>query len=265
MNKYLAVAKIHFKMQLAYRFDAAMTVMGVVWRVVFAWVLWGAIFAGREDVGGFTFQAMLSYYVISSFLATADTSQGTVYEISSRVRDGSFTKFMVVPSNPQFHFLSQAVGASGFYGLVAALAVAVCAFAFRIDMALAVDPAAVLLAAALFAVGIVFMNCYHFFLGILAFKFEDSTFAIHMLPSVVSFFKGEMVPLSLLPVALEQSLRFFPFAHAVYTPAMLLMGAMDASEGLPDLFVLAAWTLAMAAGSQLAYSRLRKRHEGVGI
>ena len=265
MIKYIAVAKIQFKAQLAYRFDVIMTALGTIWRVIFAWILWGAIFTGRDMVGDFTFQAMLSYYVISSFFTATDMSGGVAGEVSSRIREGSFSKFMVIPSNPQLHFLSQTLGASGYYGLFIALAAAVSVLIFRISLIITLDPAKILLAITIFILGTVFMSSYQFFVGIWAFKFQDINFLLYTFPNIVSFFKGEFVPLSLLPDVFVFALRFFPFTHVAYTPTMLLTGMMDLSEGLIGLAVLCVWTLGMMAASQLTYKRLRTKYEGVGI
>jgi len=265
MRKYIAVAKILFKAQMAYRFDVIMTAASTIWRVAFAWILWGAIFTGRDDVGGFTLQAMLSYYVISSFLSTMDMSGGVSMEVSERIKGGTYSKFMVIPANPQHHFLSQTLGASAYYGLFALPAAFVSASVFKINLIFTADPVQILLAVAVFLSGIVFMNSYQFFVGIWAFKFQDIRFLLFTFPTVIQFFRGEFVPLSLLPNALVYSLRYFPFTHISYTPTMLLTGRMDLSEGLTGLAVLSFWTLGMIIVSQLTYNRLRIKYEGVGI
>ena len=265
MKKYIAVAKILFKAQMAYRFDVIMTALSTIWRVAFAWILWGTIFTSRNDVGGFTLQAMLSYYVINSFLSTMDMSGGVSGEISSRIKEGTYSKFMVIPSIPQFNFLSQTIGASAYYGLFAVLAAVMSMLVFRINLTVTSDPAQILLAVAVFLLGIVFMNSYQFFVGIWAFKFQDIRFLLYTFPTVVQFFRGEFVPLSLLPDTLAYSLRYFPFTHISYTPTLLLTGRMDLSEGLIGLAVLGVWTVGMVIVSQLTYKRLRIKYEGVGV
>jgi len=265
VKKYVAVAKILFKVQMVYRFDVIMTAVSTIWRVAFAWILWGAIFTGRDDVGGFTLQAMLSYYVVNTFMSTADKSSSVSSEVSSRIREGTYSKFMVIPSNPQLHFLSQTIGVSAYYGLFAILAAVMSALVFKIDLMFTADPVQILLAIIVFLLGIVFMDSYHFFLGIWAFKFQDVRFLIYALPAVVQFFKGEFVPLSLLPNALAYCLRYSPFTHVSYTPTMLLTGRINLSEGLMGLAVLSACTFGMIIVNQLAYQRLRTKYEGVGI
>ncbi|MCL2058233.1 MAG: ABC transporter permease [Oscillospiraceae bacterium] len=265
MKKYFAIGRILFKAQSAYRFDVLMTATGMIWRIVFAWILWGAIFTGREMVGGFTHSAMLSYYVVSSFFATMEMSYGVVGEVSARIKGGTFSKFMVIPSNPQLHFLSQTVGASVYYGLFAALAAVAGTLAFRIDMIFTGNLFNVFLALATFLLGTVFMNSFQFFMGLWAFKYHDTIFLTHVPAMIISFFTGELVPLSLLPGGIAGALRYFPFTHVVYTPTMLLTGGMEAREGAIGLVALAAWAAVMATISQFAYGKLRKKYEGVGI
>jgi len=266
MKKYLAVAKILFKAQFAYRFDVIFTALGTIWKVVFAYILWGAVFAERAEVGGFTFQAMLSYYVVSAFLTTMDLSDGVSGELASRIREGTFSKYMVIPDHPLPHFLAQTAGAGGYYGLFAALAAAVSTLVFRVQLAVTGDPRKILLAAVIFLLGVVFMNCYSFFLGVWAFKFQEISFLTqHTLPAIVAFLKGEFVPLALLPAVFGGILPYLPFTHVAYTPTMLLTGRMSLDDGLHGLAVLAVWTAGMWLAAVLAYRRLRIRYEGVGI
>ena len=265
MKKYFAVAKILFKAQLAYRFDVVMTALGAVWRIIFAWILWGAIYDGRSTVGGFTLRAMLTYYVVGAFLASADMSYSLCGEVSNRIKNGTFSKYMVVPSNPQLHFISQTIGASGYYAIFAVAATAVSAAVFRIVPVFTGAPLSIMLAFAICFIGIVFMNSFHFFVGLWAFKVQDVIFLTHILPAIISFFKGEYVPLSLLPAGFAAILRYLPFSHVIYTPVMLLMGEIERGEAAFGLAVLAAWTIAMLALSQYTYERLRVKYEGVGI
>jgi len=265
MRKYAAVAKILFKAQMVYRFDVAMTALATVGRIVFAVIVWGAIFEGREAVGGFTLASMLSYYVIASVLNSLEMSSGVSGEVSGRIRDGSFSKFMVIPSNPLAHFAAQNVGACAYYTIFAALAAGLGMAAFQILPGLSTEPVAFLVAFAMISMGLVFMIAYHFFIGTLAFRFQDIEFFLHVQDAVLQFVTGAIVPLTLLPGGILAGLRFLPFTYVTYTPAMLLTGQASVREGALGLAVLAVWTVAMAALAQRTYQRYRIRYDGVGI
>ena len=265
MNKYWAVAKHCFRIQIIYRYEVIMNLLEIIGRILFAWLLWGAVFAGRETVGGFTFTAMLFYYVLSSFLSSLDISSGVSGEISARIRDGTFSRFMVIPTNTQGHFIAQNMGTSAFYALFASLIAGLCASIFKIDILLTTNCTAIICALLMILIGLLFMVCFHFFIGTLTFKFQDIGFFLHIQGAILEFVTGGVVPLILLPSDVIQAMRFIPFIHVVYTPVMLLMGKISLSEGFLGLVVLAAWTAAMAAMNQKIFKRLRIKYDGVGI
>jgi len=265
MKKYIAVAKILFKAQIVYRFDVAMTAIATVGRVLFAWIMWGAVYAGRETIGGFTFQAMLSYYLVSSLLTSLEMSSGVSGEVSSRIRGGTFSQFMVIPSSPQLHFMAQNFGAAGYYAIFAVMATAISGLLFGVNLSLSPDIGALLCALAMVPLGLVFMVGYQFFFGVLAFKFQDIGFFWHLQGSIFALITGTIFPLSLLPGGVLAVLKFLPFTYVTYAPAMLITGQMGVHEGLWGLLILAIWTAGMMLTGRATYHRLRVKFDGVGI
>ncbi len=265
MNKYWAVAKHCFRIQFVYRAEVVLNALEIVGRVLFAWLLWNAIFAGRETVGGFTLPTMLFYYVLSSFLSSFDISGAVSGEISARIRDGTFSRFMVIPTNTQGQFIAQNIGTSAFYAIFTAFVAGVCALIFKIHLLFTANLAAIFCALVMIPLGLVFMVCFHFFIGILTFKFQDIAFFLHVQGAVLEFVTGGVVPLILLPGSVIQAMQYIPFIHLIYTPVMLLMGKIPLYEGLFGLAVLAVWTTVMSAINQKMYKRLRIKYDGVGI
>ena len=265
MKKYLATAKILFKAQLIYRFDVILTALGNLWHVLFAWILWGALYEGRTVIGGMSFQAMLSYYIFSSFLSSIDLSWGVCGEVSGRIRGGTFSKYMVIPANPQISFCAQSLGASGYYALFSIIVSVLLTVVLRIRLIITADPLAMLCALVMIPMGLVFMISYYYFIGILTFKFEDVGFFMHMQGALLSFLTGGIIPLSLLPETLLNVVKFLPFTYVYYTPAMLITGRISGREGLFSLMVLLVWTAAMLLINHLTYERLRVKYDGVCI
>lgn len=265
MKKYLAVARILFKAQIVYRFDVAMTALATIGMMLFAWILWGAAFSGQEIIGGYTFQTMLSYYIVSSFLTSVEKSNGVCFEVAERIRGGSFSKYMVIPTNPQLHFLSQSLGASSYYALFSIIATVFCTLVFGVKLSISTDPAAIACALAMVLMGLVFMVCFRFFIGVLAFKFQDIGFFIYVQMGLISFLTGSIVPLDLLPDTVLYILRFLPFTHVIYTPAALITGQLNRADGLFSLMVLSCWMVAMLLINQTVYGRLRVKFDGVGV
>lgn len=265
MRKYLEVFRWSFKMQLVWRFDVAMTMVATIGRIIAAWILWSAIFMGRGLVNGFTFHSMLSYYLVSSFLTSLDMSRQISEEVSYLIKDGGFSKHMVTPMNPFGFFCYMIAGESAFHLGFSFIATVICALLFQIRIVFSTDITCLILGCIMVFIGLLFMAGYHYCIGILAFKFVDINFFLHLQGNIIAFATGSLVPLSLLSDSAVGFLQFLPFTHVVFTPAMLLTGQIRFNEGVFGMIVLLIWTVVIILGKQMLYKRLRIRYEGVGI
>ncbi|MCL2478832.1 MAG: ABC-2 family transporter protein [Treponema sp.] len=265
MKKYIEVFRLSFKMQIVWRFDVAMTMVATAARILAAWILWRAIFSGAELVNGFSFTAMLSYYIASSILSSVDFSGQISGEVSDLIKSGRFSGHMVMPMNPLFFFGSMTAGESAFHLGFSLIAALLCAVFFGINIILVHNAAAVFLAIAMIVMGLAFMACYHYTIGLLTFKFLEIGFFMHIQGSIIAFATGALVPLSMLPAGVLSVLRFLPFTHVVFTPVMLLCGQIDPAGGFFGLAVITVWTVLMYAAARYTYGRLRVKYDGVGI
>ncbi|MHB1152535.1 MAG: ABC transporter permease [Eubacteriales bacterium] len=264
MKKYLEVAKILFKAQIVYRFDVAMSVLFTVSKVLFAYILWGAVFGQNKTVAGFTFPMMLSYYIISSFLSQIEMSDGVSGEIGDRIRGGSFSKYMVIPIQTQGYFIAQTFGAMAFYLIFNLLAAAVWVFVFKVEFVITGNMGIIVSAVCMVILGLLFMIQLNYFLGILAFKFQEIWIFLMIKGNIVAFITGTLIPLTLLPQSIVSVMRFFPFYYVTYLPSMLLIGKNE-NETLTGIITLAVWLGVFTALNGFTYNRMRVIYDGAGI
>lgn len=264
MSRYWAVARVFYKSQLIWRFDAAFGMVFTTTKMLFAYVLWGAIYAQRQEVAGFSLQAMLTYYVLSSFFSQWQSTSDASEEISRHIRGGSFSKYMVIPANVQGYFAAQFVGKSAALIGFHLIAAAAWTLLFGIRLTLTADMGLLSAGIALWLLGGVCMVQINCLLGFLAFKWGEVWLFNMIKDNIVSLIAGTMVPLALLPAGLQSALRFLPFYHAVYLPSMLFMGR-GGGEALLGMCVLLAWIAFLLPFNAALYRRLRIRYDGVGI
>ncbi|MBC7958458.1 MAG: ABC-2 family transporter protein [Vallitaleaceae bacterium] len=264
MKKYIEIAKILFKAQLTWRFDIAFNMLFTITKILFAYILWGAIFGEQNEIAGFSFNTLLTYYIISSFLSGLDMSERISGEISAHIRDGSFSKYMVLPVKIIRHFGAQTVGTTSFYMLFNILAAVVWVFIFKIQFAITSNVGTILSAILIVILGLVFMVQLSFFLGILTFKFQDIWIFLMIKGTFVAFITGTMIPLVLLPQGIVSVMRFFPFYYVTYLPSMLFVGRNQNEIGV-GFITLFIWVLIFIPINQLTYNRLRIKYDGVGI
>jgi ABC-2 type transport system permease protein len=264
MRKYLEVAKILFKAQLSYRFHIVFDIFFTITKIMFAYIIWGVIFEKESLISGFTIHTMLTYYIVSSFLSQLEMSEGVSGEISYRIRDGSFSKYMVVPVGTQGYFIAQTFGAAAYNIFFIFTATALWVLLFRIKLVLTADLAVISSTALMVLLGMIFMIQFNYFLGILAFKFQDVSLFLMIKGNLVAFFTGTLVPLVLLPEALTYAMKFFPFYYVTYLPSMLLIGR-SGNEIIPGLLTLSIWIILFIPVNGVFYNSLRKKYDGVGI
>lgn len=264
MRKYMAITKTFLNAQIIWRADALLRALFVVSKILFAYILWGTIFQQQELVSGFTFSMMLSYYLLTAFLSELDVSAAVSREISQRVKNGTFSKYMVLPVNVQGYFIAQSVGTMLFYGVFNLMASILWIFLFKIELAVTASIACILPAVMMVAMGLLFMIQFHYFLGLLAFRFHEIEFFLMIKDTVLTFVTGALVPLALLPEAVLGGLKILPFYYVTYLPSMLFMGR-NQGEALSGLGILAIWMLIMAWVNRRSYQIMRLKYDGVGI
>ena len=115
MKKYLEIAKAYMKAQLIWRSDTLVDVILAVAKILFAWILWSILFEGKEQIAGLGFQAMISYYIISSYLFQMEKSAEISQQMTGMLRNGTFSKYMVIPVQTQGYFVAMEVGKLAFF------------------------------------------------------------------------------------------------------------------------------------------------------
>ena len=264
MRKYIEIARVLFKAQLVYRFDMLANMVFTVAKILLAYVLWNAIFAGRDTVAGFTLPAMLTYYIVGAFLNGLDQSGGTGNEIAARIRGGTFSRYMVVPVNVFSYFTAQTLGVSVFLAGFHLAATACWVALFRIPLTFGGTLTDICYAVALVLLGLLFMVQFENFIGIWAFKLQNVWLLNMVKYSIVELISGSLIPLTLLPAGILAVLRWLPFYHVLYLPSMLIIGR-NSNEALFGVVMLIAWNVVFLPLNHLTYQRLRVQYDGVGI
>ncbi|KPI47670.1 ABC transporter permease [Clostridioides difficile] len=264
MRRYYEVAKINFKVQLIWRFDVVVNMMFTIIKILFAYILWKAVFGENKIVSGFTFNSMLSYYIISSFLSGIDMSKSTSEEICNRVKLGTFSKYMIIPINVQNYFIAKNFGMTCFYFVFNMISDFVCIFIFKLDFAFTSNPVQIVISILMIFLGLIFMMQLHFFIGILSFKFLEIGFFRMIIENISEFVTGTMIPLILLPEVLVTVMKVFPFYYTTYLPSMLLIGR-NSNEAVQGLIIISLWVLFFFIVNKIMYKRMRTLFDGVGI
>lgn len=264
MRKYLEVAKIYLKQQLIWRADTVFQLIILVTKILFAYLLWGAIYGNKQEVAGFTFSAMLSYYIISSFLSIIDTSGEIGQDISGRIRNGTFSSYMILPMGTLRFYIARQFGTTVFYGVCILGALALWMVLFPVGFVMTGSWQILLAVLILVGIGMLFMVQLNYFLGILTFRFQEISTFLMIKDNLIALITGALIPLVLLPEWMIMVMKFFPFYYVTYLPSMALIGKCQ-DEVFTGIVVLTAWSLCFALLNRVFFGRYRIKYDGVGI
>lgn len=263
-RKYREIGRLYMKAQMAWKADVVFGMLFTVSKILFAYLLWGIVFRERDMVAGFTFHGMLSYYLVSSFLSQLEMSGGISGEISARIRNGTFSKYMVLPINIEGYFAAMEVGVMFFYVIFDLIAAFSWIVIFRIRFALAQSGLMIAGGLVMAATGMFFMVQLNFLLGILTLKYQEISTFLMIKDNLVSLVRGGIIPLALFPEAVVGIMRLLPFYYVTYLPSMLLTGRCG-EEMAQGLAVLGSWCAVLQIWIFFVWRKYRKKYDGVGI
>lgn len=264
MKKYREITQVFVKAQLTWRFNIAMSVVLSVAKILFALIVWGAIYEGQGEVAGLTLSSMLTYYVVSSFFAQLESSGDTAWEVRNSIRQGTFSGRMVMPVSIGGYYTARAIGRILVQAIFVLLSSALWVVVFGIPLSFTSDPLMILAGIGMQILGLLFMMQLDLLLGLLTLKVQDIFTLLMIKGNLLAFATGAIIPLVLLPDGVLAVMRALPFYYITYLPSMLIIGE-NAGEILPGFLVLGGWLIVAAAAVPLLYTRLRRRYDGVGI
>ena len=264
MGKYLEVSKIYMKTQLVWRADVIFNMIFTITKILFAYLLWGMVFQNKEMVGQFTFHGMLSYYIISSFLSQLEMSEGISSEIHDRIRNGTFSKYMVIPVGIEKYFMAMELGIVLFYIIFDFMAAVIWIFVFQIQFVFAGDALLIICAVIMTILGMIFMVQLNYFLGLLTLEYQGIGAFLMIKNNLAALVTGSIVPLALFPEMVVRIMRLLPFYYVTYLPAMLLTGKCK-DEAIVGIVVIACWCLVMQFFINVVWKKYLRKYDGVGI
>lgn len=264
MYKYLEVSKTYMKTQLAWRADVLFHMMFAVMKILFAFLLWGMVFREREMIRQFSFHGMMSYYIVSSFLSQIEMSDGVSREIHERIRNGTFSKYMILPINMELYFIFMEMGVIAFYGIFNLIAAVIWKYFFHIRFVLTDRILIVGAAAIMIVLGLLFMVQLNYLLGILTLKYQGIGTFLMIKNNLMELVTGSIVPLVLFPEIAVKIMQFLPFYYVTNLPSMLLTGQCTEEAG-KGVVIIGFWCLVTQGSTRWIWKKYSRKYDGVGI
>lgn len=263
MKRYKAVAKTGFKVALTYRFDFFVTLATAPISLIVFYFLWKSIYAysGEEIIKGFTFNAMVSYYLINMIVAFFTWSRIEKW-MEHDIRYGHMIMDLLRPVEYFFSVFSFELGLNILGILVQAIPFYIIGILFfNIIIPSWINIA--FFVVSLFLANILFF-LISYLIGLLAFWFKRIQGLSKAKKPVIHFFSGGLIPLTFLPLALQKISYYLPFQYIRFIPISFYLGRYSVVQMFGLLAVQAAWVILLFIIAKLAWNRAFKRFAGAG-
>lgn len=228
----------------------------VVWATIL-YYLWRSIFSGSAHIGGYTWDEMRTY-VLLSYAFGQILSFRVEMQMHKDIRTGQVALDLVRPIGYPAMQLVRALGA-GTLEIAGTLSGAAFIGTAVLHVLPPASSAAVLFFAASALAGIAVNALICFLTSLLCFWTESAYGLVLARQAITSFLSGAMVPLALFPGPLRTLTEWLPFSAVVSTPVQIYLGKLMGTDALLALIRQAGWLGALLALTALLWRAARLR------
>ena len=263
-DKYRQAFLVGLQSNIVYRWNFMVRGFFSLFPLAVVFILWGAAFAGADQIGGFDLKQTLTYFVTLLVLQFFISAFNEDYQISEEIRNGLINQFLLKPINYFLYRLSIFVAARLVSGLLIFVPLLVAYPVIGDTLTFPHDPwrLAVGIPALLMSALIQFSIAYCF--GLLTFWFLDIQGFVILSMAIETVLGGQMFPLDLLPAWIYRTAQFLPFYYQMYFPGAILTGRIDQAAAVQGLGIQACWVIALLLLNQVLWTRGLRRHTAVG-
>ncbi len=227
--------------------------------------LWLAAYRSVDRIGNYAVEDMVSYYVMFLVLSNLLTPH-LEWNTGEFIRSGTFSKHLLRPFTYQLWQLTVEVAYKGVrvVFLVPMLLLFLLLFGQEMlgSFALRWETTPILLASMIMS--FLLNYCLKMCLGLLAFWVGQTDGIIQAYAVVTMFLAGSIIPLDLMPEAVERMTHFLPFRYLYFFPVQILQGRLDFLSALSGLAIQAGWLLACYLLMQWVFAAGVRRYGAYG-
>src|SRR5829696_8628707 len=99
LDKYRQAFLVGLQSNIVYRWNFVVRGFFSLFHLAVVFILWGAAFAGTEQIGGFDLRQTLTYFVTLLVLQFMIGAFNEDYQISEEIRNGLINQFLLKPVN----------------------------------------------------------------------------------------------------------------------------------------------------------------------
>jgi len=264
MKKHWIAFRLNIQSYFEYRANLFMQLVSNVLYFLGLIILWVAIYEGRDFVGNYSFNEMITYIIIGGIIGGYISFISIGDSIDNWINHGYLNVWLSKPYNVTHYLFFDDLGRRMTNIWLEAIAFLAIIIPFSNYLIFPHKLITYLIVVALMLLGGLLNYLLFYNLGILAFWMEQTwgaRFALRMISTVAS---GSIIPLSLLPGLFGKIILFLPFSYMIYFPNQVFLERLTNSQVLKGIFCEAAWILGLYILSLFLWKKGLKSYTAKG-
>lgn len=260
LRVYPTLLRAYWQLALEYRVQIIMWTLAGTYPLVMM-AVWLNLARGGE-IGGFSSGEFIGYYLGVVWIRRI-TYLWILDDIEERVRTGELSAYLLRPLDMAHMMFAQVVSVR-FFNTVLVGAVLGIVILLIPGRQWVLTPANILAFCLVIPIGFVFEFLLQYTIGTLAFWTTQVYRIFDIAFFVKSLLGGFVVPLPLLPPAVQAVAEWLPFQASIALPAEILVGKATLERVLGGVLVSLAWVVGMAVFSRWLWARGLRAYGAVG-
>lgn len=243
MKKYASLAVCSMQNTLSYRLTFILNFVANFVNLIAIYCLWQAIYTGETQLGGYTWEQM-KVYLIVTFFVNSMLSYYSESRITGKVIDGSVAMDLLKPLDFQKARLAEILGSCVLEGILSSLLICILViFTFGISISIDVWTAILfvlsMISSVLVKFGIVYLS------ALLCFWTTSGLGIIWARMAITNLLSGALVPLAFFPDWLKMIALLLPFQGIVHTPTMIFLGNVEPVQAIQMITLQWGWIIVL--------------------
>jgi len=262
LDFYRAQFRITFAVQMQYRAELLIWLIGMILNPVIYLVVWSTVSkAHGGSVDGYSAGDFAAYFIVT-MMVNFVTFDWHMWDYEYRVREGGFSPMLLKPIHPMHNDLAENLTYKTITMIV--MIPAAVALIVIFDAHVRFTPQTLTLFIPALILAFMLRWLVEWTAALAAF-WTTRTLAINRVYFAVSFFLGgRMSPLKLLPKPLRTAADWLPFRWMIAFPSEILIGDVDAGAAAYGMLSQCLWIVASFIVMMVIWRRAVRRYSGVG-
>ncbi|KWX89047.1 hypothetical protein AMQ83_02950 [Paenibacillus riograndensis] len=263
--KYLHVSTISFVSTLEYRMDFVFGLLSKFFPAIIQFFMWTAIFTNSPDsiILNYTYNEMILYTVLSIFVSSLVTVD-VQYSISSDIKNGMLSKYLILPVNYFFYKVFQFIGSKISDVLVIVLGMGIVLVFFNANQMIEMNWVKIFNFGVVAVMAFVVQYLITFLFANIAFWIGECGGIFTVINVISLIISGAIFPLDIFGDRVIAISKLFPFYYITYFPSNVLIGKISGAEVASGLLIMVLWVLGLSLFCCVIWNHGKKKYIAAG-